>query len=262
MTSTTRFTSTLVAAAFAAATAPLLAQRVPATSPTNLPPEVLSLACAPTLTYEAPVVNARVTGGQDSSVRRIHAPGDLVVLNKGSEDGLKVGQEFFVRRVYTPGQSRISREEPATVRTAGWIKVYAVDPKMALATVAYACDSIEIDDYLEPFVMPQVPVASTSRNKPDKTNYAHVLSGADRRRSFGKGDYFVLDRGSDQGIRPGAQFVVYRNKHERNVQQPDVFLYELGEAVAVDVKNDRATLLVTMSRDAFTEGDLVAMRPE
>ena len=51
MTSTTRFTSSLLAAALAAAT-PLLAQRAPAASPTNLPPEVLSLACAPTLTYE------------------------------------------------------------------------------------------------------------------------------------------------------------------------------------------------------------------
>jgi len=262
MTSTTRMTSGLLVAALAA-TAPLLAQRAPAPNPTNLPQETLSLACAPTLTYEAPVTNTRVTGGQDSSVHRIHAPGDLVVLNKGSEDGLKVGQEFYVRRVYVPGQrqSQISHANPATVRTAGWIKVYAVDPKMALATVSYACDSIEIDDYLEPFVQPQVPVASTSHNKPDK-NYAHVLSGADRRRSFAKGDYFVLDRGSDQGIRPGAQFVVYRNKHERNVQQPDVFLYELGEAVAVDVKNDRSTLLVTVSRDAFAEGDLVAMRPE
>ena len=46
------------------------------------------------------------------------------------------------------------------------------------------------------------------------------------------------------------------------MQQPDNFLYELGEAVAVDVKKDASTLQVTMSRDAFSEGDHVAMRPE
>jgi hypothetical protein len=261
MTSRTRFTSSLLAAAVMAAT-PLLAQRAPLANPTNLPPDTLSLACAPSLTFEAPVTNTRVTGGQDSFVRRIHAPGDLVVLNKGTDDGLTIGQEFFVRRVSAPGQGKISRDNPATVRTSGWIKVYAVDPKMALATVSYACDTIEINDYLEPFVLPQVPVASTTRNKPEKNNYAHVMSGVDRRRSFGKGDYFVVDRGTDRGIRPGSQFVVYRNKSDRDGQQPDVFLYELGEAVAVDVQTDHATLQVTMSRDAFTEGDLVAMRPE
>lgn len=260
MTST-RFRSSLAAAALLA-TAPLAAQRAPATMPTNLPAEVLSLACAPSLAYAAPPVRMRVTGGQDPDVRRIHAPGDLIILSAGEEDGVKVGQEFYVRRVFAPAQGTISRERPATVRTAGWVKVYAVDPRMSLATVTFACDSIEINDYLEPFALPQVPVASTTRNKPEKENYGRVMTGADRRRSFASGDYFVLDRGSDQGIKPGSQFVVFRNKHERNVQQPDVFLYELGEAVAVDVKADRSTLKVTLSRDAFMEGDLVALRPE
>ena len=37
-------------------------------------------------------------------------------------------------------------------------------------------------------------------------------------------------------------------------------LYDLGEAVAVDVTPDTSTLLVTVSRDAITEGDLVAIR--
>ena len=238
------------------------AQRASLSTPTGLSPEVLALACAPSLTYEAPTSNYRVTGGQDSFVRRIHAPGDLVSIDAGSTDGIMIGQEFYVRRVTRPGQRKISANDPGTVRTSGWIKVYAVDETMSLATVTYACDTIEINDYLEPFTLPQVPAASTSRGKPEKDNYARVLPGKDRRRSFGKGDYFVVDRGSDQGVRPGSQFVVFRNKHERQVQQPDVFLYELGEAVAVDVKPDRATLLVTVSRDAFSEGDLVAMRPE
>jgi len=260
MTSTTRFTCGLLAATFVAAS-PLMAQRAPTQPPTNLPSDVLSLACAPGLTYEEPTVNTRITGSQDAYVRRVHGQGDLLVLNRGAEDGVKVGEEFYTRRVAAPGQRRIDRANPATVRTSGWIKVYAVDPRMSLATVTYACDSIEIGDYLEPFSIPQIPVASTTRNKPD-TNYARVMTGKDRRRIFGTGDYFVVDRGTDQGIRPGSTFVIYRNKHELNVQQPDVFLYELGEAVAVDVKQDRATLQVTSSRDAFVEGDLVAQRPE
>ena len=66
MTST-RFRSSLAAAALLA-TAPLAAQRAPATMPTNLPAEVLSLACAPSLAYAAPPVRMRVTGGVGSGV--------------------------------------------------------------------------------------------------------------------------------------------------------------------------------------------------
>ena len=156
------------------------AQRAPAAAPTKLPADVLALACAPSLTYEAPVAAMRVTGGQDSFVRRIHAPGDLVTINAGTDNGIKVGQEFYVRRVYRPARRRSAATSPATVRTAGWIRVYAVDPAMSLATVTHACDTIEIDDYLEPFALPQVPAAADIRSKPEHDNYGRVMTGADR----------------------------------------------------------------------------------
>ena len=261
MTSNARTFSILLACALVAGSA-VSAQRGPAPASANLPPDVLSLACAPSLTFDAPKATYWVTGGQDSFVRRINAPGDLITINGGSETGMMIGQEFYVRRVNTPGQRKVTRDKPGTVQTAGWIRVYAVDPTMSLATVIHACDTIEINDYLEPFVLPQVPAVSKTQAKPEKDNYGRVMTGTDRRRSFGLGDYFGLNRGTSQGIRPGSKFVVFRIKKQLNVQQEDNFLYELGEAVAVDVKAETSTLQVTLSRDAFTEGDLVAIRPE
>jgi len=81
------------------------------------------------------------------------------------------------------------------------------------------------------------------------------VSGLDQRRMFGKGDFFLLDRGSDHGIAPGATFVLYRNKG-----QDKNFLYELGQAVAVDVSPETSTLQIIDFRDAILEGDLVALR--
>ena len=126
---------------------------------------------------------------------------------------------------------------------------------VSTATVEHACDGILLDDYLEPFSMPVVPKPSTVKAKPQRDNYGRVMFGVDYRRSFGKGDFFVVNRGSDHGIAPGDRFVVYRNKG-----QADNFLYDLGEAVAVDVKPETSTLQATVSRDYFTEGDLVAVR--
>jgi hypothetical protein len=123
--------------------------------------------------------------------------------------------------------------------------------------VTHACDTIEIDDYLEPFVLPTVPTISKDRPKAQRDHYGRVLVGADRRASFGKGDYFVIDRGSDHGVEMGSQFVLYRDK-----KQSKNFLYEIGEAVAVDVKSEMTTVLVTVSLDGITEGDYVALRRE
>lgn len=242
--------------AFATLTAPALAQRGPAPALTGLPSDVLALICAPRVMFELPDRSLRVTGGQDSIHRRQWGPGDLLTINAGTQNGIEVGQEYFIRRIQMDDYSGVSRETPGSVRTAGWLRVYAVDDEMSLATVTYACDSVEVGDYLEPFVMPVPPKVSTTTAKPQRDNYGQILFGLDYRRSFAKGDFFIVNRGTDHGVMPGDRFVVYRDK--KNVTEN--FLYDLGEAVAVLVSPETSTLRVTVSRDAFTSGDLVAIR--
>ena len=252
MTSRT-FAAVAVAAILGSAT--LAAQRGPSAAAAHLPAEVIGLACAPMAALEIPNTPLRVTGGQDASIRHTHAEGDLITINAGSQNGIEIGQEYYTRRVLIAEREKITPTTPATVLTSGWIRVYAVEETLSLATITHNCDTIDIGDHLEPFALPTVPTAASNKPKPERDNYARVLTGESRKRLFGKGDYFLLDRGSNQGVKPGAQFVLYRNK-----QQPENFLYDLGEAVAVDVKADSSTLLVTVSRDAIMEGDLVAIR--
>ena len=234
---------------------PATAQRGPAPTATTLPAEVVSLACSPTLAYEIPGVPLRISGSQDSVVRTSHAPGDLVTINAGRRDGITVGQEFYTRRALASRDGRVGPANPATIRTTGWVRVWAVDEEMSLATISHACETVDVDDYLEPFVVPTLPVASTSTSDPERGNYGFVLSGQDRRTQFGRGDYLLIDRGSNQGVTPGARFVVY---HDKKV--PGNFLFQIGEAVAVDVKGDTSTLHVLSAIDAIAAGDYVGMR--
>ena len=216
-------------------------QRAPTPVSVDLPPEVLSLACAPVLTFEAPPTPLRITGSQNPSVHRNFAPGDLVTINAGTDNGIDVGQTYYTRRAVPREKRRIGRDNPALIQTSGWIRIYAVDRRMSLATISHPCDAIEVNDYLEPFVLPTVLTASPDRPVAQRGNYGHVMVGNDNRRSFGKGDYFVVDRGSDHGVAPGAQFVVYRDN-----LTPGNFLFELGQAVAVDVRPESSTVQVTL----------------
>jgi hypothetical protein len=178
-----------------------------------------------------------------------------VTISAGARNNLSVGQRFFVRRPQVSRSEPITRATPAVIRTAGWIEVYAVDETMSLATVAHACDSIEVGDYLEPFEVPQVPVAASERPVAQRENYGRVMMGQDRRRTFARGDYMTVNRGSDHGVSPGTHFVLYRDKRVGGN-----FLFEIGEAIAMGVKSDSSTLQVTVSFDAIQEGDYVAMR--
>src|SRR6185369_477852 len=112
-----RFTRTAALAAFAAFALPAVAaaQTGPAWKPTHLSPDVLSLLCAPAITYEVPAVPLRITGGQALDARVAWAPGDLVTINAGRNNGIQVGQEFFARRLQKERDRSVTRETPGTV---------------------------------------------------------------------------------------------------------------------------------------------------
>jgi hypothetical protein len=234
---------------------PAVAQRAPTPDPIDLPPEVLALACAPTLAFEEPPTPLRVTGSQHASIHKNFAPGELITVNGGTDNGIEVGQMYYIRRAVPREKRAISRDNPAVIQTSGWLRIYATDRTMSLATIAYPCDAVHLHDYLEPFTLPTITSVSADRPPAQRGNYARIMVGNDNRRSFGKGDYFVVDRGSDHGVTRGAQFVVYRDH-----LTPGNFLYELGEAVAIDVRPESSTLQGTLSRDGFRVGDYVALR--
>ena len=125
----------LIAAGMVGAALPALAQRAPAHGPTNLSAEILWLACAPSLVYEAPPTPLRITGSQESFVHRSFAPGDLITINVGTDNGIDVGQEYYTRRVLPIERRPISRDHAAAIRTTGWIRIYAVDRQASLATM-------------------------------------------------------------------------------------------------------------------------------
>ena len=252
-----RFTRSAALAALTAFVLPAAAaaQTGPAWSATHLSSDVLQMVCAPSIAYEVPAVPLHVTGGQSLGKRIVWAPGDLITINAGTNNGMQVGQEFFVRRLQKERDRAVTRETPGTIRTAGWIRVYAVEDEMSLATIQYACDNVETGDYLEPFTLPTAAPRGPKTGKPEKGNYARVVAGNDRKMVFGTGEYIVIDRGKDHGIVPGSQFVVYNDK-----KQPGNFLFESAEAVAVDVRESSSTLHVTFSRMPVTVNDYVSMR--
>ena len=231
------------------------AQTGPAWVATHLPPEVLTLACAPAPAYEMPAAPLRITGGQSTGTRVTSSPGDLITINAGTANGIQVGQEFFARRLQKERDQRVSKTTPGTIRTAGWIRVYAVDEHMSLATIVFGCDAMEVGDYLEPFTLPTAVPHSEKAGKPERDNYGRVLAGNDRRTVFSQGDLIVIDRGRDHGIAAGSQFVVYHDKLEAGN-----FLVRVGEAVAVEVRETSATLSVTSAREPVAVDDYVAMR--
>ena len=239
-------------------TAALSAARASAqVQPPLLTPAQAALFCGPVTDPSSPPAGTlRVRGGQDPRARAMYSPTDLLVIDGGTEAGVQLGQEYVVRRSVRFGMPYDA--VPSHASTAAWIRIVAVNESTAIASVQHVCDGIQRDDYLEPFVMPQVP-AATEAGAPDGeldfTVLSHVVGGSEHRDMGGAGDLMMMDRGTDQGVAPGARFAVYRD-----VKVGGLPLASVGEAVVITTGKANFVVRLTRTRDVVQAGDSLVTR--
>ena len=222
-----------------------------------LTPLQAALVCGPVTDAQPPADNAlRVRGAQDPRPRGLYSQRDLLVIDGGTGAGVLLGQEYFIRRGIRFGMPYTAT--PKAASTVAWIRIVAVNESTAIAVVQHVCDAILRDDYLEPFVMPETP-AGIDRTAPpgelDFTMLSRVVGGTENRSNGAAGDLMMMDRGSDQGVAPGARFAVYRD-----VKVGGMPLASIGEAVVVTTGKAASVVRLTQIRDAVQIGDYLVPR--
>jgi hypothetical protein len=216
-----------------------------------------ALLCGPVTDARMPAAGTlRVRGAQDPRARAMFGPADLLVIDGGTAAGVQLGQEYVIRRSVRFGKPYDA--PPSGASTAAWIRIMAVNESTAIASVQHICDSIQRDDYLEPFVMPQIAAAAETggpEGEPDFTVLSHVVGGSEHRDMGGAGDLMVMDRGTDQGVAPGARFAVYRD-----VKVGGLPLASVGEAVVITPGKTNSVVRLTQTRDVVQVGDFLVPR--
>jgi hypothetical protein len=236
---------TVLAAAWAAQAAPSVAPR----------PDVLEqIACAPAALPAPAPATLRVLGGNVHG-RIMFGPGDAVIIGAGSAQGIRKGQQFFVRRAINDASVKPPKVGALYgVHTAGWITVVDVKDTLAVATVTHACDGVLEGDYLEPYVAPVVPPAASVSGTPDYDHPGHIILADERRQTGYPGLVMLIDRGSDDGVRPGQTASIYRETV--GGQGP---IIDVGRATVISATAKSSLVRVGATREAVYMGDLVAL---
>src|SRR5580765_1373024 len=145
------FRSVLVTA-FALAVAATASAQVPRHNaplgPVTVYPQYVRCAEVPGKAPEAPPYF--IVGGHNTDGHISYVKGDELVLNGGTNINLAPGQRFVVRRPEghfgeTPASGDQKKNDLSyyAIRSLGWVTVTAVNEKMALATVDFACEPIQ-----------------------------------------------------------------------------------------------------------------------
>jgi hypothetical protein len=236
----------------------------PVTAP--LPDHDVVTVCGPSKADSRDTALAHVAASRFDDRRLIYAKGDLLVIDAGTAQGVRAGENLAVRRQYKTGVLNAATKANYTgEHTAGVVQVVTVRDNSADAVVVYACDAIIQGDFVTTFA-PQIVPPLKPRGTPDFQMAGRILFG-DEGESIGAPDrMLVVDRGSSQGAAVGERLTVFRRHHQERYrlnrkgapERTDWPTQEVGEAVVVAVRADSSTIRVLHSIDAIYFGDQVA----
>ena len=201
-----------------------------------LVPRPSDLYCSGLVTTESVPVDTYVITGEQSNYKITFDEGDYVYINKGSDQGAKVGDEFSVVRPmkdsikieWTKWQTAILSKMGTVWEDEARLKVINARPDVSIAQVENSCDYIQRGDIVLPFTERPAPPLKMGdkfdRFAPaDGKPMAMVITGKKFQQQVGNNDVVYINLGNSQGVKVGDYFRIFRyqgTEHETAYQTP------------------------------------------
>lgn len=190
--------------------------------------------CSGVVTTESVPRDTYVITGEGSNVKNTFMEGDYVYVNKGANQGVKVGDQFsVVRRIqdptdidWTKWQSSILKKLGTTWEDEGRLRVVVAQPDVSIAQVQNSCNYLQRGDIVLPFTeRPSPPLKSESNfdrfAPPSGKPTAMVIAGRYWAEQSGTNSTVYVNLGTNQGVRIGDYFRIFRyqgTEHETTYQ--------------------------------------------
>jgi hypothetical protein len=248
--------------------------------------------CSGELRTEAVPQDSYIISGEKSLTKVVFSDHELVYINRGSAQGLKVGDEFSVIR---PEKELLQQEwfhgQPELLHAMGqlWadlgrIRVTNVGSKVSTAQIVFSCDYMQRGDIILPYIeREQIPLrpnnTAVDPYAPATGKAAMVVSTKRFGQVAGLNSIVYVNLGSAQGAKVGDYMRVFRRQgNMSNVlyqtpgteykmlgfgSTPLVYTWGdlpreiLGEGIVVRVSGNSATVMITATRREIYAGDYV-----
>lgn len=253
-------------------------------------PTEADMYCSGVVTDKAVPSDAYVISGENSQYKSTFDPGDTVYINRGADQGVKVGDEFDVVRpvtqvwndvVWFKYQAMLSRAMGATYMDIGRLRVTHVDAKVSTADISLGCDLMQRGDIVLPFAVRTAPQFHAAKldpfAAPSGKKTAMVVNTKEFGTIAGSGSIVYINLGSAQGVQVGEYFRVFRYQgtHNETMYQVQNTAYQAygygstpvayqwnnlprqiaGEGIVLRTGPNSSTVLLTNVREEVYVGD-------
>jgi hypothetical protein len=174
--------------------------------------------CAGFIQYAPAPNDLQIVGGEQEQEQRTFGQGAYVYINAGSQQGVRVDQEFSVIRPRGQFRTKLSKKK-------GWLGVYTqelgrlrvinVKERVSVAVVTNSCEMMLLGDLLR--AAPQ-RISPTERIEagldrfvdPSGKQKGRIVLARDGREMVSRSQVVYIDLGTEDNIKPGDFFTIYR----------------------------------------------------
>jgi len=255
-------------------------------------PDYNMVNCSGFVTDQKVSEEFRLVSGEQSNYKLTFTGSDYVYINRGQDKGVRVGDRFFVVRAddyvgrtqWFKWQDKLMRAMGTQYIDAGQVRVVNVQPKVAIAQIIFSCDYMQRGDIVLPYQERPIPpfkeAATFDHFAPVSGKpMAMVVAGKDHSAALGKNSTVYINLGSNQGVKFGDYFRIFRYQGSTAETVPQTKDYQftmygfgsapqryswndlpreiLGEGIVFSVSRNSSTVMITVSSSEIYAGDYV-----
>ena len=256
-------------------------------------PSQEEMYCSAVYTDQAPSRDAYIISGEDSRFKLSFHPGDLVYINQGGAQGVKVGDAFEVIRPvhdlmpnkWFKWQLQLDKAMGTRYADIGILRVVNVQGKTSTTEIKRSCDMVQRGDIILPLKERVTPEFRDAKfdifAPPSGKKTAMIVVGMGYTQTAGAGTTVFVNLGSAQGVQVGNYFRVFRyqGSHSESLYQlkntayqvygfggtPAVYTWDnlprqvMGEGIVLRTGPNSSTVLLTTAREEIFTGDYVEL---
>jgi hypothetical protein len=194
-----------------------------------------------------PLPDTRIVGAARMNEKSIFEDGDLVYINKGSADGLQIGQLFL-----TVGLRAKVAKIGTVMERHGRARIVRLDgERTASARIEKGCGRILIGDYLLPFEEEQGEIGKDlgyGDMDPNASKRGMVIYIENDFHISGSGQWALINMGRQHCVQIGDRLNVFHQA------APGLPREAFASAIIIDVRGATSTIKILGTRDAVDIG--------
>ena len=205
------------------------------------------------LVWDQDFPELQIIGSEREEERAMMVDADTFYINKGKEDGLEIGQMFLALDIGQPIDKigYISQKK-------GKVRIIRLEDHVSVAKVEKSCGDIRVGNYLIPFE--EIPTVIGKDEgydndlKPGESLEGQVIYLDTDFNIVSSGHWALINLGAEQGLRPGLQLTVFRQRKANFPREA------IANLVVTDTQKNTSTVRILSAREAIEKGDFVQVK--